>query len=111
MKFVRRSGLLLLLWLGLTPGAAHGQAEKPPPAAAEHEESNLSTDPTEPSTLPALVELKGKQSDHLDDEAKQESVPGDPWGDVSGDSLPSLRALLQVRYRTTFARDSASPRG
>jgi hypothetical protein len=42
-------------------------------------------------------------------ETEVESMPGDPWGDAQGLSVISLRALMQFRYVSTFAADSANP--
>jgi hypothetical protein len=44
------------------------------------------------------------------DDDVQESIPGDPWGDVDSVNLISLRALFQTRYSSTFAQDSTSSR-
>jgi hypothetical protein len=45
-----------------------------------------------------------------EDAEVQESIPGDPWGDVDGTNLISLRALFQTRYSSTFAEESQSSR-
>lgn len=45
-----------------------------------------------------------------DDDAVRESIPGDPWGDVDGTDMISLRALFRTRYSSTFAEASRSSR-
>ncbi|HEX6240595.1 MAG TPA: hypothetical protein VFZ61_06875, partial [Polyangiales bacterium] len=101
----------------LSPPKARAQAAPTPAQTAAGEphaeaEPNLGVDPTEPSALAPIVALPVPKSDatHGDDEPVQEAVPGDPWGDTGGDSLLTLRALLQTRYVSTFVRDSTNPR-
>jgi hypothetical protein len=93
-------GLGALLWLSLST-----------PAAAD------SSDPTEQSTLPPVITLpssadKKASAAHAEADGEPESgaLPGDPWGSSVGDGVLSLRALFQLRYVTSFARESTNPR-
>lgn len=72
-------------------------------------------DPSEPSRRPALISLPSKgatPSEATSEESEPEvrAAPGDPFGSTSGDGLLSLRALFQLRYQSSFARASQSPR-
>lgn len=93
--------LLTLVLLALTPLRA--EAEDDLAVAGDDP-----TDPTEPVTAPALVTLS--EPDPADADNDDASTPGDPFGDVGGDGLISLRALFQGRYRTTFAAKSRQER-
>jgi hypothetical protein len=92
-----------LAWLLATLGTTTiARADDPPP----------STDPTEPVATEPLVSvpMPGGKSANGDEDPAEESLPGDPWGDVGSGGLLSLRALFQFRYTSTFAEDSTNER-
>jgi hypothetical protein len=98
------------------------------PALAQQAPDEARAEPGVDSAPPALLEVKSpldttqvqSSADAADttngapaqtpEEAENESIPGDPWGDVSGPNLISLRALFQTRYSSTFAEESQSSR-
>lgn len=86
-------------------------------ALAQDEQS---TDPTEPSTSKPIVSIPmpGEKKEEApasngaddDDKSDQQSLPGDPWGDVGSGGALSLRALFQFNYRSTFGAHSTNER-
>jgi hypothetical protein len=132
-RSARRTLLLIAgaLWLAAptrtqaAPDAeTDAQVKAPPPAPPleplEDGEPGVDTAP------PALLKVKSpfdstqvqSSADAADttngaapaEDDLQESVPGDPWGDVDGTNLISLRALFQTRYSSTFAEASQNSR-
>jgi hypothetical protein len=97
------------------------------PRSASAQADGNTLDPTEPTTVGPAFELPtsaakeeptpaaSTAADASADTAtagenEEVSVPGDPWGDLGSEGLLSLRALLQFRYVSTYARASENPR-
>lgn len=107
-----------------SPSAPAAPAVNPPPTngdaqtGAAPETDARAKQPDVPPASDRDRDLKDKDSgDSNDDDSKKSSesaaAPGDPWGDT-GESKDvggiKLRAMLQVRYSTSSAEHSSSPR-